>query len=286
MNNFAVFILTHGRANNVKTIKTLRTRGYTGKIYLIIDNEDDQAEQYYKKYGRENVFMFDKEEVGKTFDHADNFNIKNTITYARNACFDIAKKIGIEYFVQLDDDYTRFEFRITKKLNYTTVNCTYLDQVFESILKFYKSIPALTIAIAQGGDFVTGAGSQFARVNKLYRKAMNSFFCSTNRPFKFVGTMNEDVNTYVRYGSLGNLFFTIPIVNLCQQSTQTGEGGITEMYLKYGTYVKAFYTIIFNPSTVKISMMGTSRRRIHHKINWKTAVPVILNEEHKKKVNG
>ena len=35
--NFAVFILSHGRANNVITIKTLRDVGYTGKIYIIIN---------------------------------------------------------------------------------------------------------------------------------------------------------------------------------------------------------------------------------------------------------
>ena len=38
-NNFAVFILTNGRANNVITYKVLRKQGYTGKIYLMVDDE-------------------------------------------------------------------------------------------------------------------------------------------------------------------------------------------------------------------------------------------------------
>ena len=33
-NNFAVFILTHGRPDNVKTLQTLKKCGYTGAIYL------------------------------------------------------------------------------------------------------------------------------------------------------------------------------------------------------------------------------------------------------------
>ena len=41
--NFAVFILTHGRAENVETYKALRDCGYTGKIYVIIDDEDDET---------------------------------------------------------------------------------------------------------------------------------------------------------------------------------------------------------------------------------------------------
>ena len=48
MNNFAVFILTHGRPDNVITIKTLRQSGYTGKVYFIIDNEDKKSESQGK----------------------------------------------------------------------------------------------------------------------------------------------------------------------------------------------------------------------------------------------
>ena len=34
--DFAAFILTHGRADNVITYNTLRKQGYTGKIILLI----------------------------------------------------------------------------------------------------------------------------------------------------------------------------------------------------------------------------------------------------------
>ena len=56
-NNFAVFILTHGRANNVRTYKTLRAQGYTGKIYLMVDDEDSQVEEYKKLY-KDQVVVF------------------------------------------------------------------------------------------------------------------------------------------------------------------------------------------------------------------------------------
>lgn len=47
-NDFAVFILTHGRADNVVTVPAIKKAGYTGKIYFIIDDEDEQAEEYKK----------------------------------------------------------------------------------------------------------------------------------------------------------------------------------------------------------------------------------------------
>ena len=36
--NFAVFILSHGRAKNVKTLKTLEKSNYTGRIIIVCEN--------------------------------------------------------------------------------------------------------------------------------------------------------------------------------------------------------------------------------------------------------
>jgi hypothetical protein len=66
--DFAVFILTHGRPDNVKTLSTLKKCGYTGKIYFIVDNEDKTIEQYQKNYGIENVKIFDKKAMADSID--------------------------------------------------------------------------------------------------------------------------------------------------------------------------------------------------------------------------
>lgn len=50
--DFAVFILTHGRADNVVTMKTLRKHGYAGRWYMIIDDEDPTADAYGRSSGR------------------------------------------------------------------------------------------------------------------------------------------------------------------------------------------------------------------------------------------
>ena len=84
--DFCIFILTHGRADRVHTLTTLKRCGYTGKVYLVIDDEDATAPDYYARYG-EQVLMFSKEAISKTFDEGDNFNDRRTITYARNACW-------------------------------------------------------------------------------------------------------------------------------------------------------------------------------------------------------
>ena len=54
------------------------------------------------------------------------------------------------------------------------------------------------------------------------------------------------------------------------------------MYLRFGTYCKAFTTVMMMPSSVKVSMMNTTNPRIHHLIKWANTVPMIIDERHKK----
>lgn len=54
------------------------------------------------------------------------------------------------------------------------------------------------------------------------------------------------------------------------------------MYLKYGTYAKAFTTVMMMPSSVKVSMLPSKNSRLHHKITWENTVPVILSEDFRK----
>lgn len=280
MNDFVVFILSHGRANNVYTFETLRKYGYTGKIVIVIDNEDSQADEYYKKY--ESVEMFDKKAVAATFDEADNFGDRRAIIYARNACFDIAKKLGYKYFIELDDDYTYFEYRMYNSVRQLPVAVRDLDSVFLALLDFYKKTPFATISMAQGGDFIGGKHNKMATNPTIFRKCMNSFICSTDREFQFIGRINEDVNTYVKQQSIGLLMGTIPFVALGQKTTQKNKGGMTSLYLDSGTYVKSFYTVMISPSSCVVKPMGDKHKRLHHSINWDCAVPKILSYGDKK----
>lgn len=103
--DFAIFILSHGRADNVKTLKTIKEENYTGRYYIIIDNEDKQAEKYYANFGKDHVIMFDKAKKASEIDTMDLSTERRCILFARNACFDIAKELGLTYFLELDDDY-------------------------------------------------------------------------------------------------------------------------------------------------------------------------------------
>lgn len=273
--NFCVFILTHGRPNNVRTLKALEQSGYTGQWYLIVDDEDESLSQYRKNFGDHRVIVFSKKEEAEECDIGNNFGDLRGILIARNACFKIAKSIGVTYFLELDDDYTAFRFRIVEIRNRVAI-VKNIDRLFETLLQFYIDSGAAAIAIAQGGDFLGGIdnGTRAYRFSK--RKCMNSFFCSTNRPFSFVGIINEDVNAYTTLGSRGVLFMTVPCASIEQAATQSQKGGMTGQYKSVWTYVKSFSTVMMMPSAVKVAMMRSAHTRLHHTINWKVAVPCII----------
>ena len=280
-NSIAVFIMVHGRPDKMWTYNTLRKQGYTGKIFLVADNLDPTVDAYKKKYGKE-LLVFDKKKAALKMDAGDNTGDLRSTLFAVNTIFDLAKQKGIKYFFIMCDDYTGFEHRYNGELEYGGWLVKNLDKVFSALLKYYKKTNAKTIAFAQSGDFMGGKESDMAKFLKIKRKAMNTFLCSTERPFKFIGRMNEDVTTYVNLGSKGDLFLTIPNVSIYQKPTQTVQGGLTDLYLQYGTYVKSFFSVMYNPSSVKISELGYVNKRIHHKVKWNNAVPKILNEQYKK----
>lgn len=275
--DFCIFILTHGRPDRVHTYDSLMKSGYTGKVYIVIDDEDKTEAGYRQRFG-DKVLQFNKTEWAAKTDEGDNFRHRKAIVYARNACWELAKQIGCRYFVQFDDDYTEFTLRYYNGSNEVKIRKG-MDEVLAALLEFFASIPAISIAMSQGADF---NGSPDA---SLRRKCMNSWFCDLQKPFSFYGHMNEDVSAYVSYGLRGNLLFTVMQAKLQQKPTQVTAGGMSDLYLESGTYVKSFYSVMCAPSCVKIGSLSNCKEgggRIHHKINWHNAAPKILRETTKK----
>lgn len=284
--DFCAFILTHGRPDRVYTASLLERAGYTGKWFIVIDDEDKTADEYRRIFG-DRVLIFSKDEVSKYTNQFDNFKDRRAILWARNVCWDLARQVGVRYFIQLDDDYTDFLYRRLGKRDgndfetYHGWQVKSLDRIFEAMVRFLEATPAKTITMSQGGDHFGGGAGSNVHI-RLRRKAMNTFVCDLERPFRFAGRINEDVNTYVGRGRLGDLFFTYMPLQMNQKQTQSNAGGMTDLYLESGTYVKSFYTVMAAPSCITIRPMGRTQKRLHHKIDWTRAVPKIIDERHRK----
>ena len=73
-NKLVVFILSHGRPNNVKTYETLKRYGFKGEIYFIVDDEDNTLNEYIKNFGVDNVKVFNKKQMADNVDEGNNFD--------------------------------------------------------------------------------------------------------------------------------------------------------------------------------------------------------------------
>ncbi len=280
--DFCAFILSYKRADRVKTYDALRRSGYTGKIYIVVGDDDPTIDEYRRRYG-DQVLVFPKEEMAQRYDQGDNFYGRQSVVYARNACWELAKKVGAQYFIELDDDYGDFLYRLAGKRageifsQYHGWIIKSIDRVFDAMVRYLDDTNSATIAMSQGGDHI--AGKENGDI-KITRKAMNSFVCNVDRPFYFLGRINEDTTAYVTLGNRGYLFWTHWPLQLNQTQTQQNLGGLTETYLDLGTYVKSFYSVMYAPSCVTVEQ-SKSMRRMHHKIAWDNAVPKIIHERHR-----
>lgn len=282
--NFCILIISFGRADNCKTARFLKKCNYGGAWYIVCSTDDAQLEDYKKNYG-ERIVVYDKEEIAPIFDPMDNSGRRNLGVFARQACFPIARRLGYKYFLSLDDDYNGFEWRYLNK--YQTKICgrmaRNIDEMCEAMLCFLDESGAHEVDFAVGGDFVGGA--QEYTLRDLLPKAMNSHFNDVDKPIRYQGLMNDDVNAYVSGWQRGKMFFSVPLVQTLMTESQQDAGGMTEAYLDIGTYVKSFYTVMLNPSACLISEMGVKARRIHHRLCWDAIQPKLLHEKWKRVTN-
>jgi hypothetical protein len=280
-----VFILSYDRPQNVKTVDTLEKHGYTGDWYIVIDHEDDRA-PYEREHGAENVIFLEKDDALPDLDRGDNFNRRDCNVYARQQLWDVAEERGYDYFMVLDDDYYHFQYRFTESFEYHS-SYEYLndlDSYLDAAIEYLERADLDALCMAQGGDFIGGKQASFAQGVQTKRKAMNTFLCATDRPFDFRGTINEDVNTYVRAAQHGKVFLTVNFVSVDQEDTQQEDGGLTDIYLDQGTYVKSFYTILYAPSCASLTKLhDRADERIHHRVSWRNAVPKIVPESARNK---
>jgi len=263
-----VLIISYRRAARVKTVAMLHRIKWTGPVYLVISNDDDQRSQYLEAY--KNVYVFNRSTV--KCDYYDN-NPPSGPLAARNIAWDIAKELGWTHFVVLDDDYSylyidrHWVANPNKKGVIRNVPANWGDRLFHAMWDLLDAVPQIQcVSFSQTGDLSKG----------IKRKIMQIFFLRTDRRFEYVARLNDDVTTYYDLGLRGEIVLQIPALMVKQEITQSQPGGLTEEYLQYGTYAKSMYTVLRWPAHCRVEYLKTVGR-IHHRIA-SYAYPLIVKE--------
>lgn len=281
--NFAVFILSHGRAKTITTYKALRTHGYTGPLYVVIDNEDDQEPLYREKFGQD-IIQFDKRDYIPITDLGDLDDDRRIGVFARNFIQDKAAEMGYDYHLQMDDDMEGFTWRTIKNGRLVCVQVNNIDAMLSAMVEYMENAPFVSLSFGLAMYYVGGLENS-TWTKQMIPKTMGTFLMRKDCKHYFHMRMNDDITTSALANSRGQLFYTYLPLRVDTVQTQSNAGGMTDIYKDNGTYRKSFYTVMALPSCTKISRMGLHDYRLHHEIVWNNCAPKILSESWRKQTD-
>ena len=275
--DFAVFITSHESPYVCKSLTSLVENGYTGAIYLVIDDMDKRIVEY--KSETRKTLVFHKLHYVETLDIGmSTYNPQlAAVLYARAAVEDFAKALGLKYFCVMDDDLIGFRVRLpidNKLASFKSIN---LDRVFDAYIEYMDNTPICCLSFANDGSFIGGV-SAFDKV--LERRSCHTVFIrDTERPFDWSFAVNEDYISSLRMSNVGSVMFTLPFV----QRTITGMGdrdeGMSDVYKTTSDFQRAFYATIARPD---VCLPRYYNDKFVIGVNKKGAYPKIISDYYAK----
>lgn len=250
-------ICTHGRPNAQHTYETLRKSGYTGEIYLILDDEDNKLKDYNRfidEQHEDNLFcsVFNKQKYIDKSDTGTNENQRKCILYAKNYCEDFARELKLQAFIIADDDILKFRFRYIEDGKLKSQNITHsMDDVIESYIKTMLDCDMTATGFGFTQFYFTGVNSFSVENVVKYRVPYNFVFRNPNHRVDWMSWFGEDIITAVYYGRIGQLWTAMPYVQQEIVSLATAEGGMKDTYDNNSSIRLAMQNIMYLPSELK-----------------------------------
>lgn len=248
--NFAVFICTHGRPDKQHTLDTLRRTGYTGNIYLVVDDEDDtivSLDRYVD--GVTQVVQFCKQGYINSMDTGTIENQRKCILYAKGACEDLAKHMKLDAFVIADDDIKKFRYRYVEDGHLKSQNIT---KNMDAVIEAYTNCMVECNLTATGFGFTqfyfSGKDSFSADNTQKYRVPYNFVFRNPKYKVNWMSWFGEDIITAVYYGRIGQMWTAIPYVQQDIVELASADGGMKDVYDSNSSVRLAMQNVMYLPS--------------------------------------
>ena len=251
-NDFAVFICTHGRPTAQHTLAKLLSAGYTGKYYLVLDDQDPTIQQYIDTYGTEHLIVFDKNHYINSVDVGSNNPPFKCILYAKNAVEDMAKDMMLSAFVIADDDITSLRYRVCEdnSLKSYEISCN-MDSVLDAYIEVLLSgnMAATSFGFAQ--FYFYGADSFNPQQYQRFRIPYNFVFRNTSISVDWKSAFGEDIVTAVHFGKLGQLWTALPDVEMSIKPLGKEVGGMHDTYKAFSDVQLAMFDCMYLPTATK-----------------------------------
>lgn len=252
--DFAIFILTHGRPDRQLTYETLQREGYTGKVYLVVDDLDTTAPQYMCQY--DNVILFDKMKYVDKTDCGLSEPKINFAVFARNAIEDIAKEMGYKFFGMFDDDVKKLRFRYEENNHLMSVEVMNLDKVIDAVLEYMEECCISTTSFSPVPAFIGGLNRFEQRTldsGKL-RECFNVIFRNSSFDVHWGLNMHEDRITSMISGLQGQIWQMLLFIQMdLGELFGKSDGGNSSVYRSMDKFQQVFFPTLVFPNSIYVS---------------------------------
>lgn len=274
----AIFIITHQRADKQLTLKMLESCGYSGRVYLVVDDMDGQIVEYRKRYG-DKVLVFNKKRYAESVDtHINKFGMSSAL-FARNACVDMAKDMRLKFYFVCDDDIRWTYFKDARTGKMVTTKITDMEGILSGLVKFMENTSVHAVAFADNGAYIGGVNSE---VRKGVKYTLTKFMLyRTSNPVEYESIIWEDQASCYRDLGKGKIDFSIMFLSAATPPNEKASGGCSEMYRQSTDYMNPFMVLLGRPDCVTITPGKRGKFRMRTKQS--ALHPMILNEMHRKK---
>lgn len=245
-NEVPVFIISHELAETMTTYEVLNACGYTGQIFIVIDDKDKQIDLYRELY-KEKIIVFSKDEVSRKCDTMDNFKVYTSALYARVFCWHKAKELGYQQIVVCDDDITNFCIRYVKdeKLKYSKIKD--LNTIIRILGDFLAKTGIAAIGPVWENSLHGGKNGSFREglIPNTAQFEMVNIGC--NNVQKWRGTRCEDEMFLIDNWNAGNPVYVVTTLAFGCPKRMEGDGGLQSDYAMVNKWIIDSYFFMAYP---------------------------------------
>ena len=274
---FSIFITSHNSPYECISYASLRTAGYTGDIYIVIDDADPQFDEYSRSGN--NLVVFHKQDYIEKLDIGmSKLNPQlAAVLYARAAVEDFAKQMDLDYFMVMDDDIYGFRYRYADKNKLCSKPVENFDILIDNYIQFMKESNSLCLSFAHDGSFIGGL-SAIPKI--LERRSCHTIFLrDTSKEFEWKFAVNEDYVSSLLYANIGKLMLTLPFVQRNISGMNDRQEGMHDLYESTTEFQRAFYNVIACPWACVVSEYNN---HFVVRTNKSTAYPKIISSRYRR----
>lgn len=272
-------ICTHGRPDKQYTLETLRKSGYTGKVLLIVDDEDDTVDSLMKRYEDDNtsVCVFCKQAYIENVDYGPKL-FRKVILYGKCASERLASALKLDTFVISDDDTKQFRYRFIEdgKLRALPITKNF-DEVADTFIDYLVNADLTALSFGFTSSYLKGT-SVFDPVTTCNnRVAYNFVFRNSKHKVDWRGSYGEDLITACTSSIVGNVWMNMPVIHNDMVVQGKSDGGMTELYKSQDSLELVQCETMYCPTSMKAQYYKT---RWYGAVQRENTFPKIISSRY------